>query len=86
MSIPASSMNVLMYLAIVADEIGLCGGAYNIINYLSFPVKWFLSSNVRVLYSSMQTMIQTFGFFEKFVNLSGSWCLPGLDVSKTVGM
>ena len=39
MSIPASSMNVFIYLAIVADEIGLCGGAYDIINCLSFPVK-----------------------------------------------
>ena len=31
MSIPVSFMNVLIYLAIVADKIGLCGGAYDII-------------------------------------------------------
>ena len=86
MSIPASSMNALMYLAIVAEEIGLCGGALDIINCLSFPVKWFLSSSVHVLYSSMQAMIQIIGFSGEFVNLSGSWCLPGLDVFKTVGM
>ena len=35
MSIPASSMNVLIYLAIVADESSI----YDIINSLSFPVK-----------------------------------------------
>ena len=86
MSIPASFMNVLMYLAIVADEIGLCGGACDIINCLSFPVKWFLSGSIQVLYSSMQAMIQIFGFSGKFVNISGSWCLPGLDVYKTAGM
>ena len=57
MSIPVSSMNVLMYLAIVADETGLCGGAYDIMNCLSFPVERFLSGSVRVLYSSMQAII-----------------------------
>ena len=39
MSIPASSMTGLICLAIAADVIGLCGGAYDIINRLPFPVE-----------------------------------------------
>ena len=72
MSIPSSSMNVLIYLAIVADEIGLYGNTYDIINCLSFPVERSLSSNVRFLYSSMQTMIQIFVFSGNFVDICGS--------------
>ena len=39
MSILASSMNILIYLAFAAVEIGLCGGAYDIMNCSSFPVE-----------------------------------------------
>ena len=38
-SIRASFMNVLICLAVVADKIGLCSGAYDIINCLSFPIE-----------------------------------------------
>ena len=86
MSIPASSMTGLICLAIAADVIGLCGGAYDIINCLPFPVEWFLSTNVRFLYSLMQAMMQIFGFSGNCLNISSSWYLPGLDVFKTVGM
>ena len=82
MSIPASSMNVLIYLAIVADESSI----YDIINSLSFPVKWFLSGDVCFLYSAMQAMMLTFVFSRNFVNISGSWCLPGLDVFTLIGI